>query len=68
MMTLQKIPADSHALEEDILAFERKYGVFSEAFYSTYISSEETENDRWVLDFGEGAGIYHTWLPRQAGY
>src|SRR3989442_11717789 len=29
-MTLQNILADIHALEEDLLAFERKYGVRSE--------------------------------------
>ena len=33
-MTLQELLADIHTLEEDLLAFERKYGVRSETFYS----------------------------------
>jgi hypothetical protein len=62
------ILADIHALEEELLAFERKYGVRSETFYPAYQSGEEPEDDRWVLDFGEWASIYRTWLTRQAEY
>jgi len=29
---------------------------------------EEPEDDSWVLDFGEWASIYRTWLTRQADY
>src|SRR5438094_3555338 len=60
--------ADIHALEEEILAFERKYGVRSETFYAAYASGEEPEDDHWVLDFGEWASVYRTWLARQAQY
>jgi len=60
--------ADIHALEEELLAFERKYGVRSETFYAAYISGEEPEDDQWVLDFGEWASVYRTWLTRQAEY
>jgi len=67
-MNLQEILADIHSLEEDLLAFERKFGVRSETFYAAYISGEEPENDTWVLDFGEWASIYRTWLARQADY
>ena len=67
-MTLEELLADIHALEEDILAFERKYGVRSETFYAAYISGEEPEDDAWVLDFGEWASVYRTWLTRQAEY
>lgn len=67
-MTLQEILADIHALEEDLLAFERKYGIRSEVFYAAYISGEEPEDDSWVLDFGEWASVYRTWLARQAEY
>jgi hypothetical protein len=67
-MTLQDILADIHALEEDMLAFERKYGIRSETFYAVYVSGEEPEDDRWVLDFGEWASVYRTWLARQAAY
>ena len=67
-MTLQEILTDIHALEEDLLAFERKYGIRSEIFYAAYISGEEPEDDDWVLDFGEWASVYRTWLARQAEY
>ncbi|MFH1335358.1 MAG: hypothetical protein ABII96_02480 [Candidatus Zixiibacteriota bacterium] len=67
-MDLQQILADIHSLEEDLLAFERKFGIRSETFYAAYISGEEPEYDGWVLDFGEWASVYRTWLARQADY
>ena len=67
-MTLREMLSDIHALEEELLAFERKYGVRSETFYAAYISGEEPEDDQWVLDFGEWASVYRTWLTRQAEY
>ncbi|MBI3301876.1 MAG: hypothetical protein HYZ72_07335 [Deltaproteobacteria bacterium] len=67
-MNLRAILADIHALEEDLLAFERKYGVRSETFYAAYTSGEEPEDESWVLDFGEWASVYRTWLARQAEY
>ena len=60
--------ADIHALEEELLDFERKYGIRSDILYAAYISGEEPENDNWVLDFGEWASVYKTWLARQADY
>jgi len=54
-------------LEEDLLAFERKFGIRSETFFAAYVSGEEPENEGWVLDFGEWASVYRTWLARQAG-
>lgn len=44
-MTLEALLADIHALEEDLLAFERKYGVRSETFYAAYVSGEEPADD-----------------------
>jgi hypothetical protein len=67
-MTLREMLADIHALEEELLAFERKYGVRSETFYAAYTSGEEPEDEQWVLDFGEWASVYRTWLTRQAEY
>lgn len=67
-MTLHEILADIHALEEDLLAFERKYGIRSETFFAAYTSGEEPEEDTWVLDFVEWASVYRTWLARQADY
>ena len=68
MMTLREILADIHALEEELLAFERKYGIRSETFYAAYVSGEEPEDENWVLDFGEWASVYRTWLAMQAEY
>ena len=67
-MTLQKNLADIHALEEELLSFERKYGLRSETFYAAYMNGEEPEDERWVLDFTEWASVYRTWLARQAEY
>lgn len=67
-MTLREMLADIHALEEELLAFERKYGVRSETFYVAYTGGEEPEDEHWMLDFGEWASVYRTWLTRQAEY
>lgn len=40
---LQDILNDIHSLEEDLLRFERKYGVRSETFYAAYMSGEEPD-------------------------
>ena len=45
-----------------------RFGIRSETFYAAYASGEEPEDDSWVLDFGEWASIYRTWLTRQAEY
>jgi hypothetical protein len=65
---LKEILNDIHSLEEDLLHFERKYGVRSETFYAAYMSGEEPDDDAWVLDFTEWASVYRTWLARQADY
>ena len=67
-MDIHDILTDIHALEEELLDFERKFGIRSETFYVAYMSGEEPENDQWVLDFGEWASVYRTWLSRQADY
>ena len=67
-MELKEILLDIHSLEEELLAYERRYGIRSEVFYAAYVGGEEPENDRWVLDFGEWASIYRTWLLRQSEY
>jgi hypothetical protein len=67
-MNLREILSDIHALETELLDFERKYGIRSETLYAAYISGEEPEEDHWVLDFGEWASVYRTWLARQAEY
>jgi hypothetical protein len=68
LMTAQQLLADIHVLEQELIGFERKYGIRSETFYAAYQSGEEPENDEWTLDFGEWASVYRTWLTRQAEY
>lgn len=67
-MNLHDTLTDIHALEMELLNFERNYGIRSEILYAAYIGGEEPEDDSWVLDFGEWASIYRTWLSRQAEY
>jgi len=67
-MNLRDMLTDIHAFEEELINFERKYGIRSETFYSAYINGEEPEDDNWVLDFAEWASVYKTWLSRQAEY
>jgi hypothetical protein len=67
-MTLQEILDDIHALNEDLEAYERKYGVLSETFYELYTSGEEPEDDAWVLDWADWAGAYKTLLRRREQY
>lgn len=67
-MTLNEILQDIHAMEEDLLNFERKYGVLSETFYESYMSGEEPADDAWVLDWSEWAGTYKILLDRQELY
>lgn len=67
-MTLDEILQDIHALEEDIVAYERKYGVLAETFYESYINGEEPPDDAWVLDWNDWAGAYEIWLRRREQY
>ena len=65
-MTLQEALADIHALEEDMLAFERKYRIRSETFYAACPRGEEPEDDGWAPDFSGWASAYWIWRARQA--
>jgi hypothetical protein len=67
-MNLQDILTDIHALEGELLVFERGYGIRSETLYAAYASGEEPEDDSWAMDFGEWASVYRTWLIRQGEY
>jgi len=67
-MTLDEILQGIHAMEEDLLVFERKYGVRTETFYQAYQRGEEPEDDAWVLDWSEWAGAYEILLELQERY
>ncbi len=67
-MVLHDMLIDIHTLEEELLQFERKYGIRSGTFYPAYAAGDEPTDNAWVLDCGEWASIYKTWLTRQAEY
>ncbi|MGE5340921.1 MAG: hypothetical protein ACM3SY_05500 [Candidatus Omnitrophota bacterium] len=67
-MILQDILADIHSLNEDLEAYETKYGVLSETFYDSYSKGEEPEDDSWILDWADWAGAYKTYLRRKEQY
>ena len=67
-MTLDEILRDIHALEEDLLVFERKYGVLSDTFYQAYQRGEEPPNQSWVLDGSEWGATYELVQERRTRY
>ena len=67
-MTLDEILRDIHAMEEDLLTYERKYGVLSDTFYESYRNGDEPADDAWVLDWSDWAGTYEIWLRRRRQY
>ena len=67
-MTIDEMLHDIHAMEEDLLVFERKYGILTETFYQAYQRGEEPDDDAWVLDWSEWAGTYEILLELQERY
>ena len=67
-MRLQETLADIRALKEELRDFEHRYGIRSEFFYAAYAAGQEPEDPSWMLDFSEWAGVYRTWLARQAAF
>lgn len=67
-MNIQDILADIHTLEDELSAFELRYAIPSEDVYAAHIAGKEPEDDAWVMDFGEWASVYRTWLTRKAEY
>jgi hypothetical protein len=68
MMTLFEILQDIHALQEDLLMYERKYNLLSEIFYESYLQGDEPPDDAWVMDWNMWAGAYEIWLDRRMRY
>ncbi|MBE7550304.1 MAG: hypothetical protein HS126_04405 [Anaerolineales bacterium] len=67
-MTLEDILLDIYALEDEMRAYERKYGVLSETFYEAYIAGEEPPDETWVQDWTAWASAYKVWLRRRERY
>ena len=56
-MNLQQILADIHALEEDLLAFERKYGIRSETFmpHTSAAKNQRMTDGYWISESGRAS-------------
>lgn len=67
-MTLNDILQDIYALEDEMRAYERKYGVLSETFYESYMAGEEPPDEAWVRDWTAWASAYKIWLRRREQY
>ena len=67
-MTLDEILRDIHAMEEDLLKYERKYGVLTETFYESFVQGDEPPEESWVLDWNGWAATYEIWLKRKVQY
>ena len=67
-MELTTVVQDIHRLGHQLELFERKYNMMSQTFYEEYCAGQEPEDDAWVLDFAEWAGLYETWRDRQTAY
>ena len=64
-MTLDDILQDIYTLEDEMRAYERKYGVLSETFYDSYMRGEEPPDEAWVRDWTAWASAYKVWLRQQ---
>jgi hypothetical protein len=67
-MTLEQVLQDIHAMREDLLVFERKYGLPTEVFYDAYLRGEEPADSAWVLDWSEWATTYEILQDRLNRY
>jgi hypothetical protein len=67
-MTADDILQDIRALEEELRAYERQYGMASETFYESYTSGEEPPDDAWVREWTAWASAYEVWLRRREQY
>ena len=67
-MTPDDILQDIHALENELRAYERKYGMASESFYESYVNGQEPPDDASVQDWTAWASAYKVWLRRREQY
>jgi hypothetical protein len=67
-MTLDDILQDIYTLQDEMRAYERKYGVLSDTFYESYVKGEEPPDTAWVRDWTAWASAYKLWLRRREQY
>ncbi len=57
-ITLKDLLADIHILNKELTVFEHRYGLLSETFYDWYCQGHEPEDEAWVMDLAEWAGLF----------
>ncbi len=57
-----------HALEEELMGYERKYRLLSDTFIIAFEAGEEPFDESWVLDWAGWAGAYQIMRKLQARY
>ncbi len=67
-MTLAQMIQDIHACEEDILVYERKYGILTPTFYAAYSAGQEPPSFSWLGDWNDWAATYEIWRRRRQQY
>jgi hypothetical protein len=67
-MVLDDILQDIYALEDEMRAYERKYGILSATFFESYMGGEEPPDETWVRDWTAWASAYQVWLRRREQY
>lgn len=67
-MLLSDIIQDIHAMEEDLLMYERKYSILSATFYASYMQGDEPPEIAWVTDWSRWAATYEIWQERHQHY
>ena len=67
-MTLEDILNDIYALEDEMRAYERKYGVLTETFYEAYMQGQEPVDGAWVRDWAAWASAHKLWLRLREQY
>src|SRR6266480_5746910 len=68
LMTLDDVLQDIYALQDEMRAYERKYGVLSETFYESYRAGEEPPEQAWIRDWTAWSSAYQLWLRRHEQY
>ena len=68
-MTLSEVIADIHALDKQLQAYEKKYGLLTKDFYALYVNGElRDEEVEEIRDFSRWAGLYEIKLHREQVY
>jgi len=57
-MTLSEILNDIHTIDAALTDFSREYGLLTETFILWYDEGHEPDEQSWILDFAEWAGLY----------